>query len=520
MNKLPTKQIYILIIVIVGIIAVSVYSTYAIFTLESETDNIVSIKTPHNVELTTESYEYKQIVVPKNSYINVDIDLYNNTDDNLCYGVWYKIITNNSVNENKIKIYENTNTSLTTSGVIDSITSKRINLLIINDNDTNAKINIGTTTEKNSDSCSLNLTTDRKLISGTIDNPKVLSENLTQNISTINNKEGYLTYQNNKEEITITLDKIFISSSFTYKEELFTLTNPEAVNTTDLNNYLNNENNSYYTCLGTDKCINLIKINSIKTTEEQISIDKYDTLIGYLAGESGLRKVNDNYLYYGDNPNNFIYYNCKNELDHSTCELWRMIGFYQSKEGEYITKLIKDDSIGTYAYNKDNNLFNNSEIYNYLNKEYKISNNSLLTEITYQEENVVSIENNENIISYLEDKHKAYVTLMNLTDYLNASVCQNKNITDYDSTCLNNNWLNKNNTLNEYTMTIKYEMPTTDPETEEEITPDNNIVYSVGNNITETIITEKLSVRPVVYLKERALLISGDGTINNPYIIK
>ena len=61
MNKLPAKQIYILIIAIVAIVAVSVYSTYAIFTLESETDNIVSIKTPRNVELTTESYEYKQM---------------------------------------------------------------------------------------------------------------------------------------------------------------------------------------------------------------------------------------------------------------------------------------------------------------------------------------------------------------------------------------------------------------------------------------------------------------------------
>ena len=107
---------------------------------------------------------------------------------------------------------------------------------------------------------------------------------------------------------------------------------------------------------------------------------------------------------------------------------------------------------------------------------------------------------------------------MNLTDYLNASVCQNKNISEYDSTCLNNNWLNNN--LNEYTMTIKYEMPTTDPETEEEIIPDNNTAYSVGNSITETIVTEKLPVRPVVYLKERALLIGGNGTINNPYIIK
>ena len=32
MNRLPTKQIYLLVVIIVGIIALSLYSTYAIYT--------------------------------------------------------------------------------------------------------------------------------------------------------------------------------------------------------------------------------------------------------------------------------------------------------------------------------------------------------------------------------------------------------------------------------------------------------------------------------------------------------
>ena len=517
MNKLPAKQIYILIVAIVGVIAASVYSTYAIFTLESETANIVSIKTPKNVELTTESYEYKQVIVPKNSYINVDIDLYNNTDDNLCYGVWYKIVTNDLVKENKVKIYENTNTSLTTSGVIDRITSKRVHLLIINDNDNNAKINIGMNYEKNSDSCHLNLAGNRKLVSSTIDSPKVLSEELIKNINHTNDQEGYLVYKDNKEQITISKEKILISSEFTYKEENFTLNNPEEISINNLNDYQSNENTSYYTCLESNKCRNLYKITSI-TNGEEVSIDKYDILFGYLNGESGLRKVNNDYLYYGDNPHNFIYYNCKNELDTNSCELWRIIGFYYNDQTQkYLPRIIRNSAIGKYNYSEVNNLFNNSTIWNYLNKEYKIYNDNLLTEMTYEQENVVTSEDSS-IVSYLNEKYKANVTLMKLTDYLNASICQKENILDYDSTCLNKNWLN--NYIDEYTMTIKYEMPTTDPETEEEIIPDNNIVYSVGNNIKERITTEKLSIRPVIYLKERALLISGDGTINNPYVIK
>ena len=521
MNKLPTKQIYLLTIIVVGIFSLSVYSTYSIFTLESVTNNIVKINTPNNILLNTETYEYKQVVVPKNYYTSVDVDLYNNTDNDLCYGIWYKVISNDLVDEHKVKIYENTKNSLTTSGVIDTITSKRVTLLIINDNDTDTKINIGMTYmthETNSDSCQLNLTTNRKLISTTINSPQILSNSIIQKASTLNSEEGYLTYQNNEDKITISETKIFVSETFTYKEELFTLNNPQEININDLNNYVSNENTSYYTCIENDKCKYLYKINSIITENEEVSIDKYDTLIGYLAGESGLRKDENNYIFFGDNPHNFIYYNCKNEYDTTTCELWRIIGFYYSeKTNKYITKIIKDSSLGTYIYDNDTNLYIKSSLSNYLNKEYIINNNSI-TEILDSEENLITNEDESVIFSELSDKFKTKVTLMKLTDFLNTSVCQNKNLTNYEKNCLESNWLNKG--INEFTMTIKYEKPSVDPETEEEVVPDNNIVYTVGTSINSSLVTEKNHVRPVIYLKERTMLLSGDGTIDNPYIIK
>ena len=51
MNKLPTKQSYLLIIIIVGIIALSIYSTYAIFTFEGSTSDIVSLYTPNSLKI-------------------------------------------------------------------------------------------------------------------------------------------------------------------------------------------------------------------------------------------------------------------------------------------------------------------------------------------------------------------------------------------------------------------------------------------------------------------------------------
>ena len=105
MNKLSIKQIYALAIIVAGIFVLSIYSTYSIFTLESSTDNIVNIRTPDSITLNAETYEYKQITIPKNTIVSTDIDIYNNADSNLCYGVWYKVVADSLAS--KIKIYEN-----------------------------------------------------------------------------------------------------------------------------------------------------------------------------------------------------------------------------------------------------------------------------------------------------------------------------------------------------------------------------------------------------------------------------
>jgi hypothetical protein len=60
--------------------------------------------------------------------------------------------------------------------------------------------------------------------------------------------------------------------------------------------------------------------------------------------------------------------------------------------------------------------------------------------------------------------------------------------------------------------------------TEEEIIPEkivtNNYVYSIGKEILETNPNELLDVRPTIYLNSRMLLVSGDGSFENPYVMK
>ena len=168
MKKLPTKQIYLLVIIIVGIIALSIYSTYAIFTFEGATSNIVSLYTPNSLEISEDMYEYKQVTIPKNSYITTDVDIYNSFDYGLCFSIWYKVVDEANLDREAVKLYILNDTL--SSGVINSVTSLRTNLLIVNDNELDVRINIGISSSKNEESCSLNISKDKQLINYKINN--------------------------------------------------------------------------------------------------------------------------------------------------------------------------------------------------------------------------------------------------------------------------------------------------------------------------------------------------------------
>jgi len=81
------------------------------------------------------------------------------------------------------------------------------------------------------------------------------------------------------------------------------------------------------------------------------------------------RVVNQNgYRYQGKNPNNYVEFN--------NGELWRIIGAFEGstiglEEGEYYTKIIKDESIGDYYWDEnDENNWVNASLNNYLNGTY------------------------------------------------------------------------------------------------------------------------------------------------------
>ena len=140
MNKIPAKQIYLLSIIIIGIIALSVYSTYALFTFESQTSDIVTIHTPTTLNISENIYEYKQLTIEPNSVTTADIDIYNTFEYETCYSVWYKIV-GKDIDENKVQLFQKANENIKSSGVLTPLTNIKITIVVINDNDKPIKIN-------------------------------------------------------------------------------------------------------------------------------------------------------------------------------------------------------------------------------------------------------------------------------------------------------------------------------------------------------------------------------------------
>jgi len=98
----------------------------------------------------------------------------------------------------------------------------------------------------------------------------------------------------------------------------------------------------------------------------------------YVSSDGSIYRVVDQngVRYEGENPDNYVYYNCTDESDASTCELWRIIGTFNGSDmnldsNKEYTKIIKATSIGTMKWDEEyENDWVNSTLNTYLNGEY------------------------------------------------------------------------------------------------------------------------------------------------------
>jgi len=134
------KIIYLILVVIVSILAVTLLSTKALFVNVTENDNNVTLETGLNY--TFDINGEQQFILPKNTSVTFGATVKNSTEGPIYYEVYYSMISPTTL-PNGVVVAEITDGSLTTSGNLNLNETKKVNIVIKNDSSESITIKIG-----------------------------------------------------------------------------------------------------------------------------------------------------------------------------------------------------------------------------------------------------------------------------------------------------------------------------------------------------------------------------------------
>ena len=187
----------------------------------------------------------------------------------------------------------------------------------------------------------------------------------------------------------------------------------------------------------------------------------------------GLYISGGNYLYKGVNVNNYII------IDNM---LFRIVRINTNKTIE----VILDDYINKIKWDDEITDFSKSNIYKYLEDKFlNIIDKSLLVKSSICSDVVPELSE----ITCEKQENNTYVKLLGISDFLN-SMSNSKSYLIKDKEYL---WL--------------YNYGKT------------NVWHTTGNSVSNSLPTKMYGIKPVLTLKNSTVLISGDGSVNNPYQI-
>ena len=156
------KKSYLILLIVIGLFSLALYSTYAMFTANVETDDFVNLSAS-SLPTETQILEYERITINAKDSKIIDFNINNNTTSNLYYGAWYEMVEPTSINDNII-IAKYIDSESETFGSIDASSKKKVTLIVKNNTDSSITINIGVA---HSETNSLNLPTNRELVTDT-----------------------------------------------------------------------------------------------------------------------------------------------------------------------------------------------------------------------------------------------------------------------------------------------------------------------------------------------------------------
>ena len=212
--------------------------------------------------------------------------------------------------------------------------------------------------------------------------------------------------------------------------------------------------------------------------------------------QDGVVKENDNYRYIGNDVNNYVWFNCQNNYTKGIdyCEKWQIVGSFNNTfdnlDSSYMMlKLINTNVIEELPFNNEDlkGDYDESYIISYANGKYYDSLNDDTKKLIVKAKWNIGSTNAYDFNSSLEDERLkntyTFIGLLNTSDYLYIK---------------DNSWINYNNifTINK--------------------NGDDVNIISDGK-IDKIEMKKEASFIPVVYIKPDISIISGDGSINNPY---
>ena len=143
MKKIKIKDIYLILVIVLGLIVISLYSTYALFTSEEITTNTaVNMSVGFSYGYATNEVEILTIKAKERKEISVSIS--NTSSSSINYNLYYELV---SGDEASLEAGYTSNTENPTNGVLDASSSKIVMLGFINNSDSDIIVKVGFTTD-------------------------------------------------------------------------------------------------------------------------------------------------------------------------------------------------------------------------------------------------------------------------------------------------------------------------------------------------------------------------------------
>lgn len=480
------KNIYLLMLFVICLLGIVIVPTYAKFGSNYITDDdVVGLSLNFDLKISNIE-EYEEIILSSGSTEQFNIEVTNNTNSDIYYGVWYKVVSPKEFNDDIVVARLNGSTT-STSGTIGINSSVNINLVAINNTANDVVINIGVGSSLTNVS-DIEYLGGKKLITET--NNSLLSNMIISNYND-SSKKSIISIGDITEKLTVSLNTnkgIMLDNNGQYR---YYGINP--------NNYVKFNNELW----------RIISVGNVKSSMGDVSGEKRVKIIKAtpLVDDNGLSAFSfdssDSLLNSGYGENDWKQSDLMKELNSL---------YFNSDKGICF--------IGNGNVSSDCSFVNTG-----LTEESK----NLITDAVYYLGGGESLDklylnnyytNERGLGEYkcsLDDSFcfeptiwSGMIGLMYISDYAYASdinICKDYVSNYYKNVnCYGSNWLLYTGG-NQLTMFL-----------------DNlslNSVFNINLNgeIKSFYSSSSAVVRPVLYLRSNVYVLSGDGTENNPYVI-